>query len=296
MGGGAMVGGVDGVRRLYSLEGLDSDEKKPMTTAHEFTLYVNELESVSERQNIWHDLCFIAGREGLLEIKMDTRRQRMKIETSTRERGPMLQRTRWSTLVTVLVASLALVFFLPSGAAAGTIQFLEGLTEGAPTVVILSADIIARGGSSASCATAELCSVTINGPAGNTGAVTTGNVNIFDPAPPAGVLSDTITFAQLSSALNVAHFNFTSDSETGPALILAGIFQGVAPLSVTENGDIQEGTRITWSTPSGPVVDIISFRSDVETVPEPATLLLLGSGLIGAALWGRRRLGRHVNA
>ena len=51
------------VRKLSTLEGLDSDARKPITTGHEFTLYISKLERVGERQNIWHDLCSIAGRE-----------------------------------------------------------------------------------------------------------------------------------------------------------------------------------------------------------------------------------------
>jgi hypothetical protein len=60
----------DGVRKLYTLEGLDSGPKRPVTTGHEFDRQINELERIGEREDIWHDLCVIARREGLLEIIM----------------------------------------------------------------------------------------------------------------------------------------------------------------------------------------------------------------------------------
>jgi PEP-CTERM motif len=228
----------------------------------------------------------------------------MKIHTHThsRERGLMLQRNYWSTLVTALVASLALLLLQPSGAAAGTITILDGTDT---LTITLSADILARPGSSASC-TGEICSATVKAPAGTTGVAALGNVNIFGlegPDPGARTLSDKIEFVVLSNGgggstdFDVAHFNFFSDSEGGAPLTLAGIFQGVSPLVVDENGLLQFGTSFTWQTSTGPVTDSIFFQSDVESrgVPEPATLLLLGTGLVGAALWGRRRLGRHVN-
>jgi PEP-CTERM motif len=34
---------------------------------------------------------------------------------------------------------------------------------------------------------------------------------------------------------------------------------------------------------------VVSFDSDLSTVPEPTSLLLLGSGLAGIGLWSRRK-------
>ncbi len=129
----------------------------------------------------------------------------MKIytHTHTRERGLMLRRNCWSTLATALVASLALLLVQPSGAAAGTITFLDGTDT---LTVSLSADIVARGGSSSSCS-GEVCSVTLNGPTGQTAAVSTGNVNIFglefEPPTFARALSTTVLETISPSLANV---------------------------------------------------------------------------------------------
>jgi hypothetical protein len=61
--------GGEGVSKLYTFEGLDSEAKRPVSPGHETNHHINELERAGEREDIWHDLCFIAGREGLLESK-----------------------------------------------------------------------------------------------------------------------------------------------------------------------------------------------------------------------------------
>jgi hypothetical protein len=54
-------------------------------------------------------------------------------------------------------------------------------------------------------------------------------------------------------------------------------------------GDIYRYLEIYFDNPGGFAAgDVLTFIADTDTIPEPSTLLLLGSGLIGVLVLRRR--------
>jgi PEP-CTERM motif len=102
-------------------------------------------------------------------------------------------------------------------------------------------------------------------------------------------ISDGLLTAAVIGGTSVA-FTFQSDpaAVTDPGLPACSTAVLVGGCQFIENGRPQEVGTITWSDGT---VDHIQVSSDVPgTVPEPASLILLGSGLVMAGGFLRRRL------
>lgn len=116
---------------------------------------------------------------------------------------------------------------------------------------------------------------------------TTINFNIFDSIPKS-TLSDTlsISFFGISTQPNGANISvdltFISDTEGVPMVPLPGA------ISVIETGNLQSlDALIAGTIPASGFS--VSFRSDVEDIPEPNTFALLGLSLVGLGLAGSRQ-------
>ena len=101
-----------------------------------------------------------------------------------------------------------------------------------------------------------------------------------------GTLSDRLLVVVLPpTSSNFSQVNFTFGSDV-TVLLPSGATQVDA---LVENGTAQDLTNLAASL--GPMISSIQVASDVEPVPEPATLLLVGGPFAGlvAAAWKRSR-------
>jgi len=90
----------------------------------------------------------------------------------------------------------------------------------------------------------------------------------------------------------------TMEGVTAGSQVLTGAFISLAdgatpvacappvPCTITENGKLQTALTVTWSNNT---TDTIRFKSDIESVPEPSSILLLLTGLAPLGMWIRRR-------
>ena len=125
------------------------------------------------------------------------------------------------------------------------------------------------------------------GPAGNYTYRTTFLLTGLDPAT-----------AQISGGWATDDFGIDiliNGQSTGQTITCTGCFGALTPFSITSGFvtglntlDFVVQNSFVFGGPTGLRVDNISGTADVAAVPEPTSMLLLGTGLVGAAMRRRR--------
>jgi hypothetical protein len=131
----------------------------------------------------------------------------------------------------------------------------------------------------------ESCTVTLTAPTGYSfGSTTLPFLYLIGEGTGINAkISDSIAFLPGSNSVTLT---FLSDADGVVGLPCSPF--GVGRCNITEDGTVQTAGTITWTkSGSADIVDTIKFQSDV--VPEPASLMLFGSGLGIAAVFLRRR-------